>query len=247
MRAYFKLFLRVFSIDLLLFSLLAFIGYFSKKWVANFFVRVQDFQTQAQALQSGLANKSSEALFQFEPLLQQMESMARFVYYYTLYLLPLIVILLFSIAVYVQFSRKFSWKMLGRIFIFDIPFLVFFYFIESPFFDSVAVLGKDFFMYSILLLLAFYVWHTGILLLLKEEQKKYRVLYAQFLPLFLRFVLFIIFFALSLILAGYFVLKIYTASFLGLEWISVLLLIFLSLLLAEFFRLWYARKLDTLL
>ncbi len=241
-----KFFLKSFCVDLLLFLTFFGIGYFLKTTLAQFFVQVNTYQSQIQALEPGLANQSREALLSLDPLVGDFHSLVLKTFLLVLVAFPLVLYLLFVLTNTFLVSKKFSWKYYGKAFVFGIPLLVLFYLAMNSFFESFGNLLYSgsalrlFVLYILSFSLLSYIWYSLVAILAVHSLKEWKLVYKKFFPLYFVFLAFFATYLFLLLFVVYFVVSVLVGSFFGNDlWVYLtLFLAFLALL--ELFRLGYA-------
>jgi hypothetical protein len=243
-----KKFLKIYFLDVILLVLLFLLGVFVKLRIGNFFTQVNSYQLQIQALESGLANQSTEALVQLQPIVNNFNSLVIWVYIFMILVVPLIVYFLFWATQALNvciIKNKFTFKYFWKSFLFGLPFLIMFllaisYFLEVMFnaLTSWSSLGY-LVLFTILFVLMSYAWFTGLVLL---ESHSLKVLYKKFFLnvwkfLILLFLVFVIFIVELLMLFRYL-----TSSFVGLDWLSYIILILIVLVGIEIVKIWYTNS-----
>lgn len=200
--------LKSFLVTILLFSLLFGIGYFTKSSIGDFFVQVDSYQAQIEALEPGLANQSREALIAFEPLVGNFQNSVVFAFVLLLLIAPLLTYLFVSLAesFILHLGKKKSLKYFGKSLLLGLPLLLFFYLFMESFFQSFGNLFFDrsalflFLLYLFLFSLLSYAWYVCVAVLAHGMFRKWKLLYKKFFPLYF---LFVPFFLLYLLLFGY--------------------------------------------
>ena len=203
-----RLIIKYFFLTLILFSLLFGMGYFTKSYIGDFFVQVENYQAQIQELEPGLANQSREALLAFEPIVGELQNSVVLTFVLLLILVPLLVYVLISLceALILSLGLKKSWKYFGKALLLGLPLLLFFYLFMESFFESFGNLFFDrdallfFCLYLFVFSLLSYAWYSCVVALAQGYFRKWKIIYRKFFPLYF---LFLPFFLLYLLLFGY--------------------------------------------
>ena len=248
----FKSFLRMYMIDIILFSILFGLGYYVKNSVTTFFQTVGEYQANITALQPGFANQSSSALLAAQPLITDFHSLVVNTFILALVIGPFLAYVLFVLGNSYLLSRpkNRAWKYFGISFLLGLPLLILFYSTMDIFFQS---FGN--FMYSqsalilfIVLLLAFflfsYCWYTLVARGAHGNFKDYSLLYKKLFPLFFVFLLFYVIHLFLLFFLVYILVAVMTDSFLGSQLWTSLGIFLIVLVFLELARLWYLILLE---
>ena len=225
-----KNFFRVYTVDVVLFGVLFLLGFLVKSSLGDFFLQVENYQTEIQALEAGLANQSTEALLSLDPLVGDFHSLVLKAFLLTLVVVPLVSYVLLTFVQYLQVQKTFSFRKYGRAFLLGLPLLLFFFLAMSSFFEAFGNLLYSqsalflFLLYLVGFSLLGYIWY----ILVSLEKFSWRIIYTRFFPLYFVFLLFFLVYLFLLLFLVYILVAFMTGSFLGNAlWISLVSFFFL--------------------
>lgn len=236
--------IKTYLIDLVLLITIFLFGVFAKLRIENFFSNVDVYQAQIQGLETGLANQSTEALLALEPLVKDFNNIVFGAYLFMFVLVPVIIYLLFWVSQTLIISKKFDKKYILKTFLYGIPFIAIFCLMMSSFlevfFNAIVSWSSMwlFVLYIVVIFLMAYAWFTGLILL---HDSSLKLLYQKFFNNILKFFILFLLVIIILIFEIYAASRYLTESFLGLNWLYIIIFILALLVLVEIVKIWYTN------
>jgi hypothetical protein len=219
---------------------------YTKRTLAAFFILVESYEVELQALESGLENQSTAALLEFEKIIGGFDSLVSTTLILLLIILPVVLYLVLVLSQSLNvglLQKKTSFKYLGKAVLVGLPFLVIFFLILESVVESIGDLFTSSdtvvlaVVYGFVLLLMAYSWFVAIVLLsLQKLRSGFAVLYKRMHVLFPLFLLYVLLYVLGLALIGWLVIRQYTNSFYGYSWVSTVLAVLGLLAVAQGLR-----------
>ena len=237
-----RYFWKTYFVDILLFVLLFFLGWYTKLKLKTFFSRVGEYQAQIQAIEPGLENRTTEALLVLEPILREFQSLTLWVFVLFVILLPFLLYLLLTLSQSLNLAilqRNVSLSFIGKMVVRGLPFLGVFYLFLFLYLQSVTgiVLTVGFLL---LFLLSLYLWYTGAIV--PGTPIKKLVATRTLFSLAPGFLAIVVVFLVLLGLDTLFLFRFLTSSFFGTAWVGTLVVFLLLLGFLQALRAWYVRK-----
>lgn len=235
-------------LDLSFLSGMFFLLVYAKLKLESFFVVFEGYQTQLQAIEPELANQTLTGILEFEIIMDQVNALVTNTYIFVVFLIPLVLYVLFCLTQSYTFAiilnKKYDVKYFIRFLLYGVPFLVLLFFLFNYFFESFSTFlysSSSFILMAVLFLLiliVFFIWFyvvkyvfkfKGFLLHLKKSVVSYFIM--------------VLFALIVLIILGILYVRFLTDSFYGMMWLPTILALVLFLVLAEFFRVKFLKRL----
>ncbi len=242
--------IKTYCVDVITLILVFILGVFSKNFIESFFEKVDVFESQVGELGPELANQSMSAFASVEGLIQDFNVLVWFAFVFMIFVVPALLYLLFSVSQSLNFAlikNKVTKKYILKSVIYGLPLLLLFFVLEGQIISGIV----DFMTsgYSLLLLLFYlilvflmvYTWFVIVVLLLKSKKINLKFLYKKAYKLLPVFMVFGIFYFLSLNLVGYGVVSFVTDSFSRNEGLYLGLFVLILLIPVQFIRSFFVK------